>query len=158
MSRTCWSALDPDEWRRHPLNRIGGWLILVVLWLAIAGPLTGTLLLAGAVAEIETFSSFLDDGVPDWFEWTQILVPTVGGTLLLGLMFLRVRRFAELFLALRGPACLVAIAGGAFAVSSLSWVWAVKAVLIGVEIALVVYLFRGARPNAVFNRRLRDAG
>ena len=45
-----WKELAVDEWRLHPLNKLHGWLILVILLLFIKGPLQGAIVLAGAVA------------------------------------------------------------------------------------------------------------
>jgi len=150
-----WTGLDDAAWRRrHPLNRIRGWLVVVVLYLIFAGPLQGAILVTGAVADYETFTSVFDDQVADWFEWAQLAVPTSGATLLLILMFLRRRRFPEFYLALRGTAYAVAAAGGAFAAWPVSWIGAVKAGLILLEIALAIHLFIGTRPNVVFKRRV----
>jgi hypothetical protein len=150
-----WTGLGSEDWRHHPLNRIRGWLIVVILFLAIEGPLQSALLLAGALADFDTFKSVFDNQVSDWIEWAQLLVPTVGGTVLLVLLFMRVRRFPELYFALRGLAYFVAIATGAFAGWTFGWFRAVQAVLIAVEIALVWYLFTGARPNMVFKHRVK---
>ena len=150
-----WSALASEDWRHHPLNRIRGWLIVVIVYLAIEGPLQSTLLLAEVLADFDTFKSVFDSQVPDWIEWAQLLVPTVGGTILLVLLFMRVRRFPELYVALRALAYFVAIAAGAFTGWTFGWFRTVQAVLIAIEIAMVWYLFRGSRPNVVFKRRVK---
>jgi hypothetical protein len=153
-----WAGLSDAEWRQHPLNRVRGWLVVIVIFLAIAGPLQGVMLAVGAAADYNTFISVFDDQVADWFEWAQLTVPTLGATVLLILIFGRVRLFPELYLALRGITYLVAIAGGAFAAWPVSWISAVKAGMILLEIGLTIHLFIGARPNVFFKRRVPADG
>lgn len=150
-----WKELAADEWRPHPLNKLRGWLILIILLLILKGPMQGAMLLAGAVAGFEVFQSLFDDRVPDWFEWAQLAVPTLGATVLLILIFMRVRRFPEIYLAFRGLAYLIAIAGGAFAGWMFTWFRLVETALIAGEIGLVCYLFIGARPNVIFKQRVQ---
>jgi hypothetical protein len=152
-----WMELGADAWRVHPLNRIRGWLIPIVLLLIIQGPLQGVLLLAGAVADFEAFRSVFDGQVSDWFEWVQLVVPTLGAMVLLILIYMRARRFPEIIAAFRGLAYLIAIAGGAFSGWTVSWFRLVEATLIAGEIGLIIYLFVGARPNVIFKRRIRNA-
>lgn len=150
-----WRELTEAEWKAHLLNRLRGWMILVLVYLVIEGPLTGLTILAGALVDYGTFRSLFDPAVSDWLEWAQILVPTIGATLLLVLAFAKVRRFPELYLVLRGLAYLVAWISGGFPGISLDWLWLMQAALILVELALVWHLFAGARPNVVFKRRAR---
>ena len=149
-----WKELTTDEWRTHPLNRLGGWLILVILLLTIKGPLQGTMLLAGAYTDFEKFMTFFDDQVSDWFEWAQLGVPTLGGVVLLILIHMRARRFPEIYAAFRGLAYLIAVAAGAYSGWTVSWFRLIEAALIAGEIGLILYLFFGARPNVVFRHRV----
>lgn len=152
-----WRQLGIAEWRAHPLNRIGGWLLLVALLLFLEGPLVGAVTLAEAISDFDALRAAVRMVRPEWYGWLQLVVPLAAPVVLLILLLLRARWFPEVYLGLRLATYALAALSGAFAAWDEWWLALGQASMITGEIALAVYLFVGRRPNIVFRRRDRTA-
>jgi len=155
MGTGSWRHLSPDEWARHPLNRIWGWLAPIVVLLFIEGPIEGGMILAGALADFEMTRAVVRSVEPEWYGWLQLVVDPAAPLVLLLLMFLKVRPFPEIYLGVRGLSYGLAALAGGFQTWAIWWIALAQGLIIAAELALAVYLFLGDRPNVVFRRRVR---
>ena len=155
MAGGTWRELTREAWRAHPLNRVWGWMIPIVLLLVLEGPLEGAMILGGAIADLGAVRSIIGTVEPAWFGWLQLVVGPLVPLVLLVMLFARVRRFPEAYAALRGLTYLFGAVSGAFAAWEIWWVALAQASIIAAEIMLVAYLFLGDRPNVLFRRRVR---
>jgi len=154
MTDTHWRPLGPEEWGTHPLNRVWGWMAPIALLLMIEGPMEGSLVLSGAIADWETTRAVVALAEPRWLGWVQLAVPA-GEILLLFLLFMRFRWFPEAYLVIRGTAYGIAAATGGLLAWDGGWIAIAQGLIIAAEAALVAYLFLGARANVLFKRRVR---
>lgn len=156
-----WLALDGEHWREHPLNRLRGGFVWVLIWIGFQSLLAGLILWVVATDASELF----DPALPSAFNWAQWLFLAAGPPIVFVLIL---RRGAE------GPPIYLAYFCGALLFPFWAEQWspfltsletyrtgeglaraALFAAFTIIDLFALGYLFRSDRANVVLRRRIR---
>ncbi|MEM8792646.1 MAG: hypothetical protein AAGE80_13585 [Pseudomonadota bacterium] len=152
--------LSDAEWQTHPLNRLSGGMLAVLLW--TSAQLLFSLLLIVAFLTEGTGVVFLD-GVPDAYEWCLWVAMIAGPFLIVPSILTKRPSVPWLFTGYILLTFLLLIGAEAFELNWFSaaryaepggWIpSAIFAAAVSVDLIVIRYLFLGRRPNVIFRRR-----
>ena len=157
-----WIYLCKDDWAAHRLNRFRGGLLAVLIWVGLQ------FIFALAVALGLGFGGtdwLFREGVPDPYEWliwgAMIAGPFVILPALLGrhawVPILFALYIALTFLLLLGAEFYAPdwFSAARYQTMDGTIAAAIFAAAVSIDLVVIRYLFRGIRPNVMFQRRIR---
>ncbi|MEM7508865.1 MAG: hypothetical protein AAF415_19220 [Pseudomonadota bacterium] len=153
-------TLSETAWRDHPLNRLKGGMIAVLVWASMQ--LLFAIAVAGGLAFFGTGWLFRE-GVPDAYEWLLWGAMVAGPLLIVPAMLRKNPLTPALYAAYIGVTFLLLLGAEFYALDWFSasryevdggWIGAaIFALAVTIDLIVIFYLFRGARPNVIFRRR-----
>lgn len=154
--------LSDAAWRNHPLNRLAGGMVPVIFWASLQ--LLFALAMAGGLAFAGTEWLFRE-GVPDAYEWLLWGAMIAGPFVIVPALLRKHAAAPMLYAGYIGVTFLLLLGAEAYALDWFSaaryeaeggWIGAtIFALAVTIDLAAIVYLFRGARPDVIFRRRTR---
>ncbi|MEM9045930.1 MAG: hypothetical protein AAGC81_14665 [Pseudomonadota bacterium] len=154
------TQLTDAEWQSHPLNRLKGGMLAVLVW--TSAQLVFSLLLIAAFVSEGPGVVFLDD-VPDSYEWVLWTAMIAGPFLIVPSILIKWPGLPVLFAGYILGTFLLLLGAEVFALNWFSAAryaeaggWqesAIFAAAVTIDCIVIRYLFLGRRPNVIFRGR-----
>lgn len=147
VGQVMWRTIGAAEWAVHPLNRFRGWLLVIIILLLLT-ILSAVTMLLGDMPEMRLYTDPMADRI--------IAIATLAMAVTIFVSIARRHPLTpEITAATSALGFLVQVGVDLFfdrLEADMAVDYAVSLLLMGLMLA---YLFRGARPNLMFRRRLR---